>query len=101
MSRRRGNISMATRRTYAATLGCCPGASVPIDCGWCGATASLCWGVDRRVVLTDGFEWDHWLPVCRGGNGLLGNIIPTCGPCNWRKGARCPKEFARELFADA
>lgn len=40
----------------------------------------------------DGLTPDHVIPLSRGGNNSLGNIVPACGPCNLRKGARTPDE---------
>lgn len=48
-------------------------------CAYCG---KICTGLTP----------DHVLPLSRGGNNSLGNIVPACGPCNLRKGARTPDE---------
>jgi 5-methylcytosine-specific restriction endonuclease McrA len=40
----------------------------------------------------DGLTPDHVIPLSRGGNNSLSNIVPACGPCNIRKGARTPEE---------
>lgn len=31
---------------------------------------------------------DHVAPLSRGGSNAIENIVPACGPCNSRKGAR-------------
>lgn len=38
---------------------------------------------------------DHIVPVARGGTNAPSNLQITCMPCNRRKSARCPTEFAR------
>ena len=97
---RRRAIPMGDKRAYAAGSGCCPGGSVPIECGWCDAPARMCWDLDRKIRLTNFFEWDHWLPVALGGHSRLGNILPTCRTCNRWKRDKHPRVFAREVFAE-
>lgn len=33
-------------------------------------------------------EWDHVVPISRGGRHSIGNIVPSCMPCNRSKGAK-------------
>lgn len=40
----------------------------------------------------DGLTPDHVVPLSRGGDNALSNIVPACGPCNLSKGARTPEE---------
>lgn len=40
-------------------------------CHWCGALATTA---------------DHLIPLARGG-GVEGNLVPSCGPCNFARGA--------------
>lgn len=40
----------------------------------------------------EGLTPDHVIPLSRGGNNSLSNIVPACGPCNYHKGARTPDE---------
>lgn len=35
---------------------------------------------------------DHVVPVCRGGQDVLDNLVTACKPCNLHKGSRTPKE---------
>ncbi|MBN1429037.1 MAG: HNH endonuclease [Anaerolineae bacterium] len=35
---------------------------------------------------------DHIIPLSRGGDNALSNIVPSCCSCNLRKGARTPEE---------
>lgn len=54
--------------------------------------------IRSEVLARDGFachycggpasEVDHVLPVSRGGNDALGNLVAACLPCNRRKGKR-------------
>ncbi len=37
-----------------------------------------------------GLEWDHVIPLARGGPDSYDNLVRACGPCNRAKGARDP-----------
>lgn len=36
---------------------------------------------------------DHKIPLCRGGEHNINNIVPSCKTCNLRKGRKNPEEF--------
>lgn len=36
---------------------------------------------------------DHVIPLARGGNDGIENIVPACGPCNSRKGIKPVDRF--------
>jgi hypothetical protein len=40
----------------------------PLTCVFCGS---------EKVTL-----WEHLVPVARGGETVLGNMVPACQPCN-------------------
>ncbi|MBN1311548.1 MAG: HNH endonuclease [Anaerolineae bacterium] len=40
----------------------------------------------------EGLTPDHVIPLSRGGDNALSNIVPSCSACNLRKGARTPEE---------
>jgi 5-methylcytosine-specific restriction endonuclease McrA len=40
----------------------------------------------------EGLTPDHVIPLSRGGDNALSNIVPSCGPCNLHKNARTPEE---------
>lgn len=58
-----------------------------IYCYYCMKEGGLAWH-GRAPKLLDGFEWDHRVPVSRGGTNDAENLVIACGPCNRRKGAR-------------
>jgi hypothetical protein len=39
------------------------------------------------------FHRDHFIPKSRGGKSDLGNIVPACPSCNFRKHAKLPEDF--------
>lgn len=53
-------------------------------CHWCG-------------VRCDDHEIDHRVPLAKGGKHERRNLVISCRPCNRRKGARDPVEFAQSM----
>ncbi len=49
------------------------------QCYYCGAQAR---------------EFDHRIPLSRGGTHWPANLVPACGPCNRHKHAKTEREFA-------
>lgn len=49
-------------------------------CWWCGKVA-------------EPFEVDHRIPLARGGDSSLSNLVLSCRPCNRSKGAKMPWEM--------
>lgn len=47
-------------------------------CYWCGAD------------LADGFHIDHVIPISKGGDHTVHNLVPACPECNLSKGAKLP-----------
>lgn len=41
---------------------------------------------------------DHLIPLSKGGNNDIGNIVPSCSTCNWQKGPKLPHEFMGRLL---
>jgi len=42
-------------------------------------------------------QQDHYIPLSKGGDDSMENIVPACEDCNRRKQARDPVEFIMEL----
>jgi 5-methylcytosine-specific restriction endonuclease McrA len=42
-------------------------------------------------------ELDHDIPVSRGGNSDISNLIPACSPCNKRKNKKTALEFIWQI----
>lgn len=57
----------------------------PKVCYWCG------------VKCSQSYHVDHYIPLARGGCHELSNLVIACGPCNRRKNAKDPLDFAREV----
>ncbi len=61
-------------------------------CAYCGQSTEQ---------LGEKLTPDHVVPLSKGGNNCLSNIVPACATCNSRKGARTPQEagmtFARHV----
>lgn len=39
---------------------------------------------------------DHVVPISRGGQHAIGNLLPACGSCNYSKGSRFLVEWRRD-----
>jgi len=48
-------------------------------CVYCGSTETL--------------EWDHIIPISRGGPDTPDNLVRACASCNRSKGSKTPSEF--------
>jgi 5-methylcytosine-specific restriction endonuclease McrA len=59
--------------------------SQPKRCYWCGSDCA-----ENRHI-------DHYVPLSKGGKHELANLVIACGPCNLRKNAKDPLDFAREV----
>ena len=60
-------------------------AAQPKCCYWCG---------DRKAKL---YTVDHYVPLSKGGAHEAHNLVIACKPCNLRKNAKDPLDFAREV----
>ena len=38
-------------------------------------------------------EWDHVIPIAKGGSTGEGNLVPSCGKCNRSKGSKLLMEW--------
>lgn len=54
-------------------------------CHWCG------------IKCASEYQVDHIIPLSKGGPHELRNLCIACPPCNRRKNAKDPIEFAREM----
>jgi 5-methylcytosine-specific restriction endonuclease McrA len=59
--------------------------SQPKGCYWCGETRATEYTID------------HYVSLARGGKHELGNLVVACRPCNVRKNAKDPFDFARQM----
>jgi 5-methylcytosine-specific restriction endonuclease McrA len=82
--RRAKEIGAATgcRKSYALFVAAMRSAP-SIPCYWCRTKTK----VGRRHL-------DHIIPLAKGGADTIGNLCVACPPCNLRKSAKLPEEFA-------
>ena len=60
------------------------------------AQKNRCYWCSTR--LKPGYHLDHIWPLAKGGSHKRNNLAIACPPCNRRKGAKTPAEFAGRLF---
>jgi HNH endonuclease len=58
----------------------------PLRCAYCG--------------IAEAKRWDHLVPVRAGGETVLGNMVPACGPCDDSKAHRNFETWLRERNMD-
>jgi 5-methylcytosine-specific restriction endonuclease McrA len=78
----RARKSGATVTFTAEDLVC----KVPASCIWC-----------QRRLTPSVINFDHDVPLARGGNWSLENLFAICGSCNRRKGTLDSREFRKLL----
>ena len=87
-SRRRAAESYAiTRRDHRRLL-----EQYRHSCAYCEVRLAP-WGRE----FPNSLQWDHVIPLARGGRDSVGNIVPSCRDCNRRKSARLPIYFRLEI----
>lgn len=59
------------------------------------AQKNTCWWCPQKL---QDFHIDHRFPVSKGGSNDAGNIVISCIPCNLKKNAQMPWEFAGRLL---
>lgn len=52
-----------------------------------------CAGCDAQFTDTNPLEWDHIIPISRGGRHAIGNFWPLCRRCNRNKSAKLVVEW--------
>jgi 5-methylcytosine-specific restriction endonuclease McrA len=51
--------------------------------------------------LSGRMEWDHVIPLAKGGRHSIGNLVPTCVPCNRSKSHKILAEWRYRRALDA
>ena len=74
---------------------CADGDPTAVVAAWEAAAEKVCYwcGKDCR----DNYHIDHYQPLARGGKHVIANLVIACPPCNHRKNAKDPCEFAASL----
>ena len=79
-------------RRRAQTKG---GVSTAALAAWKSAAKKVCYWCGTRCASDH--HVDHYTPLSRGGRHELDNLVIACGPCNLKKNAKDPLDFAREV----
>lgn len=62
------------------------------SCAYCEVRLTK-WGRDLPTSL----QWDHVLPMAKGGRDSVGNLLPACRQCNGAKSAKLLILWKRQL----
>lgn len=62
---------------------------------WAQSQKKVCYWCDESCESS--YHIDHFVPLARGGEHRVGNLVISCPPCNLRKNARDPYEFASSI----
>lgn len=65
------------------------------ECAYCGCEMSA----PGRAEATS-LQWDHIVPLKRGGNHSIGNVVAACRTCNIRKSSMLLTEWKRNNLLD-
>lgn len=71
------------------------GISGPVLANWTQGQKKVCYWCGAKCA--DSFHVDHYTPLSRGGEHEISNLVISCGPCNFKKNAKDPLDFAREV----
>jgi 5-methylcytosine-specific restriction endonuclease McrA len=71
------------------------GVSTTTLMAWTAAQKKVCYWCGCKCAK--GFHVDHYVPLSKGGAHEVSNLVIACGPCNLRKNAKDPLDFAREV----
>jgi 5-methylcytosine-specific restriction endonuclease McrA len=77
-ARKRGVEATLTQREWAVVL-----EQFENRCAYCGR--------DGKMTM------DHVIPITQDGPHAMENVVPACGACNDRKGARTPEQAGMEI----
>lgn len=62
------------------------------SCAYCGVRLAA-WGREHDNSL----QWDHVLPLSRGGRDSVGNLLPVCRKCNYSKSSKLLVAWKRNI----
>ena len=89
----------SVRAAVVTRLGVEPGEQAHVLCHYCGFWGHVTWFFTRRSrygwPATRNLEWDHVIPLARGGTNDADNIVLACRNCNRSKGSKTVAEWRR------
>lgn len=87
----------AIMKAYSARRrsNCAGGDPTALICAWEQAAAKVCYWCSKKCK--DKYHVDHYQPLARGGKHVIANLVIACPPCNLKKNAKDPYQFAASL----
>lgn len=71
------------------------GVSTKDLCEWVKAQRKVCYWCGAKCAKN--YHVDHYTPLSRGGAHDIPNLVIACAPCNLKKNAKDPLDFAKEV----
>lgn len=85
-----GKAYSAKRRSQEKT-----GDTTAVVCAWETAAKKVCYWCGRKCA--EDYHVDHYQPLSKGGQHVVANLVIACPPCNLKKNAKDPLEFAKQV----
>lgn len=74
---------------------CADGDPTALIFAWEQAAAKVCHWCSKKCA--DKYHVDHYQPLARGGKHVISNLVIACPPCNLKKNAKDPYQFAASM----
>lgn len=87
----------AIMKSYSARrrANCADGDSTAAIYEWEKAAVKVCYWCGKKCAKD--YHVDHYEPLARGGRHVITNLVIACPPCNRKKNAKDPFDFAASL----
>ena len=74
---------------------CADGDPTALIAAWEKSARKVCYWCGKACARN--YHVDHYEPLARGGRHVISNLVIACPPCNYRKNAKDPYQFAAQV----